>query len=76
MINLVDAFCLVGEAVVWRPLLRDPGDEMVLETAMLGRADTLLTFNIRDFVGAERVGIFVEQPGLAWGRIFGVKRHD
>jgi putative PIN family toxin of toxin-antitoxin system len=80
MIDLVDTLCFVGEAVDltygWRPLLRDPGDEMVLETAMLGRADTLLTFNIRDFVGAERVGVLVEQPGPAWGRIVGVKGHD
>jgi putative PIN family toxin of toxin-antitoxin system len=80
VIDLVDAFCLIGEAVdltyVWRPLLRDPGDEMVLETAMLGQADTLLTFNVRDFAGANRVGVRIEQPGPAWGRIVGVKRHE
>jgi putative PIN family toxin of toxin-antitoxin system len=34
---------------LWRPQLRDPGDEMVLEAAVNGRADALLTFNVRDF---------------------------
>jgi predicted nucleic acid-binding protein len=34
---------------LWRPQLRDPGDEMVLETAVNGRADALVTFNLQDF---------------------------
>jgi len=33
----------------WRPQLRDPCDEMVLGAAVNGRADALVTFNIRDF---------------------------
>ena len=32
-----------------RPLLLDPNDEMVLETAINGRADAIITFNDRDF---------------------------
>ena len=32
-----------------RPLLSDPNDEMVLETAINGRADAIVTFNDRDF---------------------------
>lgn len=32
-----------------RPLLSDPNDEMVLETAINGRADAIVTFNNRDF---------------------------
>lgn len=34
---------------LWRPQLRDAGDEMVLEAAVNGRADALVTFNVRDF---------------------------
>src|SRR5215813_1236906 len=34
---------------LWRPQLRDPGDEMVLEAAVNGRADVLITFNLRHF---------------------------
>jgi putative PIN family toxin of toxin-antitoxin system len=37
---------------LWRPQLRDPKDEMVLETTMNGRADVLVTFNIADFRAA------------------------
>lgn len=34
---------------LWRPQLRDPCDEMVLEAAINGEADALVTFNTRDF---------------------------
>jgi putative PIN family toxin of toxin-antitoxin system len=34
---------------LWRPQLRDPDDEMVLEVAVNGGADMLVTFNVRDF---------------------------
>jgi putative PIN family toxin of toxin-antitoxin system len=37
---------------LWRPQLRDVGDEMVLETAINGRADALVTYNVRDFAPA------------------------
>lgn len=37
---------------LWRPQLSDPGDEMVLETALNGAADALITFNIGDFKAA------------------------
>ena len=36
----------------WRPQLRDANDEMVLEAAVNGRADALVTFNERDFATA------------------------
>src|ERR1035438_8945022 len=43
----------IGEPVAthfrWRPQLRDPNDEMVLEAAVNGRADALVTFNVRDY---------------------------
>ncbi|HYD69393.1 putative toxin-antitoxin system toxin component, PIN family [Azospirillum sp.] len=47
----------------WRPQLKDPADEMVLETAINGRADFLVTFNVRDFLlAATRFGISVAGP--------------
>ena len=47
----------------WRPQLRDPGDEMILEAAINGHADVLVTYNIRDFAGVERMfGIRVATP--------------
>ena len=48
---------------LWRPGLRDPGDDMVLETAVAARADYLITHNVKDFTGADRFGIRVVTPG-------------
>lgn len=46
-----------------RPQLRDPSDEFVLECALSGRADALVTYNVRDFLpAAERLGIRVVSP--------------
>lgn len=47
----------------WRPQSRDPNDEMVLEAAINGRADALVTYNVADFAGAaERFRIPVLRP--------------
>jgi putative PIN family toxin of toxin-antitoxin system len=56
----VDAF-LAGLASVlrpidisflWRPQLKDPADEMVLEAAVNGQCSHLVTWNLRDFAQA------------------------
>ena len=70
----LDAVLAMAEPVkahfLWRPQLRDPGDEMVLETAVNGRADALVTFNVRDFGSVpERFGIEVLIPREAIKRI-------
>jgi putative PIN family toxin of toxin-antitoxin system len=36
----------------WRPQTTDPGDEMVLEAAINGKADAIITFNRRHFGNA------------------------
>jgi len=48
---------------LWRPGLRDPGDDMVLETAVAASADFIVTHNIKDFAGAECFGIPIVTPG-------------
>jgi putative PIN family toxin of toxin-antitoxin system len=70
----LDAVLAMAEPVkvhfLWRPQLRDPGDEMVLETAVNGQADALVTFNVRDFGDVpERFGIEVMIPREAIWRV-------
>ena len=44
--------------------LADPNDEMILEAAINGQADAVVTFNTRHFEGAvQRFGIEVLRPG-------------
>jgi putative PIN family toxin of toxin-antitoxin system len=47
---------------LWRPCLRDPKDDMVLELAVKARCDSVVTHNIRDFSGIEQFGISVTTP--------------
>jgi putative PIN family toxin of toxin-antitoxin system len=64
----LDALCLCVEPVhlyyLWRPQLRDAADEMVLETALNGRADALVTLNVRDFAAAANFRLPVLMPGI------------
>jgi len=47
----------------WRPQLSDPDDEMVLEAAINGRADALVTYNMAHFrVAAARFGVRLARP--------------
>ena len=51
---------------LWRPQLRDPGDELVSEAAVNGQAEAVVTFNRRDFLpGASRFGVEVLLPAEA-----------
>ena len=71
---LLDALCVVAEPVrlafLWRPALNDANDDMVLEAAVNGRADLLVTFNRRDFVAiGGRFGITMCSPGEVVARL-------
>lgn len=46
----------------WRPQLRDPSDEMVLEAAVNAQAHAIVTYNLRDFQPAQLFGIAVLNP--------------
>ncbi len=72
--KLLDALISVSRPVhrsfFWRSLLRDADDDMVLEAAMSGHADMLVTFNQRDFEpGTSALGIDVVAPRAALKRI-------
>ena len=47
---------------LWRPQLRDPADEMVLEAAVNAQANAIVTYNLRDFKPAQHFGILVLNP--------------
>jgi len=63
---VLDYFCTVGRRqdvfYLWRPRLRDPADDMVLELALNAGADAIVTHNIRHFAGAEQMGATVLTP--------------
>lgn len=67
---LLDAVAAVAEpielAYLWRPILSDVDDDMVLGAAVNGRADGIVTFNLRHFGrSTEQFGIAVWSPGEA-----------
>ncbi len=56
---------------LWRPQLRDPADELVLEAAVNGRATAIVTFNQRDFGSVpQQFGVEVLSPLAAYRRIY------
>lgn len=55
---------------LWRPRLKDPADEMVLETAVNGGADLLVTFDVRHLAATARdFGLCVMRPPDAWREV-------
>lgn len=64
--ELLDIICLLGVKhevwYLWRPLLRDAGDEFVAEVAVAAQAEAIVTQNVRDFAGLDKFGIAVLTP--------------
>lgn len=65
--DILDYLCAVGRKhkihFLWRPRERDPKDDMVLEVAVAGRCDCIVTYNKKDFVEAESFGVDLLTPG-------------
>ena len=65
--DLVDYLCRVGHRqtihFLWRPALRDPADEFVLELAVAAECQAIVTHNVRDFAGAKTFGVHILTPG-------------
>jgi predicted nucleic acid-binding protein len=63
---IVDYFCSVAVRqeifFLWRPLLRNPGDDMVLEIAVAADCDGIVTHKLRDFMTAARFGMRLFTP--------------
>jgi len=61
---LAEVMTPVQSHYLWRPQLRDPNDEMVLEAAVNGHADHLVTLNVKDFaLATSRWQIKLMTPG-------------
>lgn len=74
MQDVLDALASVIEPVrlayLWRPTLPDPQDDMVLETAVNGRAELLVTLNRRHFEpAAAAFAVEVVSPAEAVARL-------
>jgi hypothetical protein len=54
---------------LWRPYLRDPRDDLVLELAVKAGCRFIVTYNQRDFAGCERFGVEAIRPGDLLRRI-------
>jgi putative PIN family toxin of toxin-antitoxin system len=64
--DVIDSICALGQYheihFLWRPYLRDPKDELVLEIAIASQSEYIITYNVNDFVGTEEFGINVLTP--------------
>ena len=64
--DVIDYVCSVARHhrvfFLWRPLLRDPNDDMVAEIAVAAGAQAIVTHNARDFLGVGRLGLKVWSP--------------
>jgi putative PIN family toxin of toxin-antitoxin system len=73
--DVLDYLCSVAHLhdvfFLWRPTLRDPKDDLVLEAAVAGSCDGIISYNKRDFGGVDRFGLWVETPGEFLKRIGG-----
>lgn len=49
---------------LWRPFLRDPDDDMVLECAVASGASTIVTHNVKDFRRTDSLGVQAVTPGV------------
>ena len=63
---ILDMICNLGRKCqlffLWRPVLKDPKDDFVLELAFESESEFIITFNVNDFKGVEKFGIKVITP--------------
>ena len=75
--DVVDYVCSVANRqevfFLWRPLLKDPNDDMVAELAVAAGCEAIVTHNLRDFVGIEKFGLVSSTPATFLKQIRGAK---
>ena len=64
--NFLDYICNMSVTspiyFLWRPMLQDAKDDMVLEVAVASSADFIVTYNLKDFFVAKDFGIKLASP--------------
>jgi len=64
--SVLDYICYIGKKseiyYLWRPYLKDPKDDMILELVVESESDIIITFNKKDFEGTDKFGIKVLTP--------------
>jgi putative PIN family toxin of toxin-antitoxin system len=64
--DVIDYMCAVAEHhkvyFLWRPIVKDPEDDMVLELAVGAQCSFIVTYNVKDFEGMELFGIEAITP--------------
>lgn len=73
--GIIDYVCSVAHQqeihFLWRPILRDPRDDHVLELAAEANCQIIVTHNVRDFVESKRFDVTAITPGEFLRRIGG-----
>ena len=61
--DIIDYLCSISEHkeifYLWRPFLKDPDDDMLLELAVSAACNVIVTYNKNDFKGIDKFGIQV-----------------
>ena len=75
--TLIDYVCSVAIRqevfFLWRPLLKDPNDDMVAELAVAAACDAVVTHNVKDFTGIDKFDLAVLTPATFLKQVRGVK---
>ena len=64
--DVIDFLCHIGSKqdifFLWRPCLPDPSNDLVLEVAVAGDCDAIVTYNKKHFKHARKFGLNVYDP--------------
>ena len=74
--DIIDYLCTVGNHrkvhFLWRPNLKDPGDDFVLELAVESACDYIVTHNVKDFKSAMKFNLQAITPQEFLRKIGGI----
>lgn len=76
--DFINYLCYTGKKIklfyLWRPYLKDPYDDHVLELAIHANSKYIITYNKKDFKEAEQLGIVSLTPAEFMNKINGGRK--